>query len=221
MRTALCVAFVVLLTACASVRQELNPDLFYKRDMSLEVNGVAGPGAVVAPLTRVVNIKGKAAGNLDLLTITTCHREYSAELSGNDFKYTFTAVEGLEFDRFCPIEIGGFEKKQGRHSWGYIDFVTTAETLPATLRCNGEEIKGKTVTTCQSRFGLLQEIIFGEPVDVRPDKGCELPMPDDRMTFVFPLAKKKCVYAFVTWANPKRIHRLVTLGYESILIRGN
>ncbi len=209
-----------MLAACASgIDQKLSPDVFYKRDMSIDVNGVKGVGALVVPIAAQYRIQGESKGELDLFTLESCHREFSAEKLGRKFTYGFLPVQGLEGSG-CPIQLGGYEKKRGRHSWGLIDFEEPESTLPATLKCNGTQAKTNGVSVCQSRVDLIQAIVFDVEVDQAVAKDdCKLPTPKDSKTFIFPIKKRECAIVFREKQGQRRFHRLTTLGFEGILIR--
>lgn len=204
--------------------QGLDENMVYRRDAALKVNGVSADGTFVASRAPKYRIEISTKGNLDLLTITTCHREFSAEklrsgfFGKNRFEYEFIPVEGIEDVGGCPLAIGGYEAEKGRHSWAFVDFETPEATLPARVLCNGTDRQSRGVSICQSREGLLERIAFDVPVEVSPDPGCPLPPSIDKKLFEYPVNKGLCVYAFL--ARDGRFHRLTTIGYEGIVIRG-
>lgn len=230
----LILCFVLTFVSCSQNNFEsVSAEVFYKRDMILEVNGVKGEGVVVAPLSPSISFYVIARGDLDLFTFTTCHREETAEDAGNvsssqgswifkrtitkkrEVKSTFSPTP-IEAEGGCPILLGGYEQEKGRHSWGFVDFETPDAVLPATLSCNGSVIKSKGVSICQARAGLIQSIKFENQVKVSPEPGCELGKAAGDF-FEFPISKGQCVYAFMD--AEAKVHRLTTLGYEQILIR--
>lgn len=212
----------LLVAGCTTTVQKPNPDLFYKRDLKMKVNGVQGTGLLVVPRAEKYRVFGESSGKLDLLTLTSCHREHSSENEGLDFEYDYKPNPGIEDSDACPIKIEGNEKKKGRHSWGFIDFEGPDAILPATVQCNGSTSKANGVSACQSRADLIQVIEFDQEVRVWPDKGCELngkPGEQRGKRFEFKIRRGECVYAFLEAAGQGRWHRLTTLGYEAILIR--
>jgi len=199
--------------------QELDPKKVYKHDIKATINGVSGVGVLVVPKAHSYTITGESAGNLDLLTITTCHRDVSWSPNAKKFTYEYTPSESLEANKSCPMLIGGYDKK-GQHAWAMIDFETDEAKLPALLKCNGYGQTFNGVSICQSRFSLTQFIEFKTPVRVLPQKDCPMSEPLNGGTrFEFPIVKGYCVYAFMETAPEKRVHRLTTIGYESILLR--
>lgn len=222
--------FLSALAACISVPQKLDPKVFYKRDMQLKVNGHQGEGVVVAPHAAQYQVAVEAAGSLDLFTFTTCHREQTKENAGErgwfsdrtkrEFTFMPTTLESNEFS--CPAQLGGYERKKGRHSWGFIEFESPKLTLPALVNCNGSSHNARGVSVCQSKIGLIQEIVFSEPVLWSENNSCLKLESKDSKTFRFKMPKGSCVFRFLAKDGDKeKWHRLTTIGYEKILIREN
>ena len=220
-----------LYSCSAPASQKLDPDMIYKKDMVVTVDGVTSEGILVVPQKDIHNIHIKAQGDLDLFTFTTCHREEIAEDVSNvtetrgffrrkiekkrEVKLDYRPAK-IEKMGACPVQLGGYEEGKGRHSWGFIDFESPSTTLKGKLYCNGSESLGATVTACQSRAGLIQAIEFEEEVFVAPTEGCEIGYTKGTF-FKFQIKKGQCVYAFM---NKKlEVHRLTTLGYEIVPIR--
>lgn len=222
------IILALLLTGCITNQKNLDPDSFYKRDMKIVVNGMSGEGVMVVPKSSSYKIDVEAKGKLDLFTFTTCHREETKEAAwqdksifGNKNKVTvqYSPIPGLEDEGSCPLMLGGYEADKGRHSWAFIDFYTGMETLSAKIKCNGKIKTFLGVSTCQSRNGLIQEIAFDEPVEAgNPGGDCSMPKSDDKMSFKYPISEGLCVFAFMSKSGA--VHRLTTLGYSEILIRG-
>ena len=225
---------LAFLVSCSEipVNQTLNPDKFYRRDMIVSVDGHVSEGAIVVPSKEKHLFKIEARGDLDLFTLQTCHREWTKERAWNvetrrrlfwkrkiehkskvDFEYKPTRLE----KGYCPIQLGGFEKSKGRHSWAFIDFETPEAKLPAVVSCNGSEYNSRGVTVCQSKKGLKQLITFPVEVKVNPPAKCPLSKTEGKI-FKYNIPKGRCVFAFKE-KNGTRIHRLTTLDYEDILIR--
>lgn len=214
---------------CTSIPQRLDPDLFYKRDMEIRVNGHQGEGVLVIPRASSYNFDIKAQGKLDLFTLTTCHREQTKEHAGdkgwfknaNHRKFEFIPAP-LEADSLaCPVQLGGYERIKGRHSWAFIDFEHPNLSLPAFLNCNGAQYNTKGVSVCQSKTGLLQEIRFTEQVLWPQENTCIKLMSNDEKKFRFKMPKGQCIFRFVTKSGEERWHRMTTIGYQQILIRKN
>lgn len=218
---------VWILTGCVTSGQKLEPSVFYKRDMSIQVNGYQGVGAIVVPKAAAYQMEIAAETQMDLFTLQSCHREFTQSVAAPGWfakrkalKYEYRPVSELETSGSCALQLGGYDKATGRHSWGFIDFESDAETLPALIRCNGSEYNSRGVSACQSRKGLWQSITFAVEVVTSPDRSCDVMMAPDGKAFVYEMPKDVCVFAFMEKAKPNRIHRLTTLGYEDLVIRG-
>lgn len=218
----------LLLAGCATgPLQALSPTTFYKRDMIVTVAGITREGVIVVPRDTSYDFQVQARGTLDLFTMDTCHREQVIANAGQSglfgdkklVEFSYAPVRGLETSGSCPMRLGGYEKIQGRHSWAIIDFEDPATVLPANIKCNGEQYQSNGVTICQSKIGLIEEIIFPVEVFVSPTDACPMPLPADSKTFLFPMPAHECVYNFLEKTGANRQHRLTTVGYESVLVR--
>lgn len=205
----------------------MDPDKIYRRDMALKVNGRAAEGVIVIPRASSYSFEIEARGKLDLFTLQSCSRELiidapkSDGIFGKKTKLAFTVTpDDLEVQSACPFELAGYSKDTGKHSWAMVDFETPFERLPAKLNCNGVKIASGGVSLCQSRAGLIQRIEFAEDVVFSPDKDCEIPASKDNKVFEFPLRVGYCIYAFMTKKGEAKVHRLTTIGYEDIILRG-
>lgn len=225
------IACLLLLSSCASLvtEQVLDPKVYYRHDMKIEVNGEDARGIYVAPKADKYEIEITAPGKIDLLKVTSCHRQFSTEdvpdgwfRSGKYFKFNFEPMPGIEDVGSCMLKFEAYEAGvEGRHSSGLLEWQTPDEKLPALLRCNGEERGVKGVAICQSWEDLIQEIRFPVPVNIgTPLERCEIPIPDDRMNWEFQIPNRECTYNFQEVGEEGRFFRLQTIGYEQIAIRG-
>ena len=108
--------------------------------------------------------------------------------------------------------------KRGLHSWGFIDFEDIDHDLEARLLCNGKQSYPVGVSVCQSLNGLLQQISFPGEVNYAFSEECKMKTKDN-IVFDFEMTNGECVFLFRSKQN-KKLHRLTTLGYQEILIRG-
>lgn len=222
---------LLLLIACGSTPREdvvegVKQGVVYKRDMKICLNDKCAEGVMVAPKSDNYNFKVESYGNLDLFEFATCHREETTQEFATKKRWYghkgnrkasgwYEPVPGIETDGSCPAYFSGYDKK-GRHSWGFVDFVSERESLPAVLFCNGDKSPSNGVSVCQSREGLIQRIVFSEPVRKPPSKpGCSI--SGSGTEWVFKTPKGECVHLFQ--AKSGKLHRLTTLGYEAIIIR--
>lgn len=213
----------MVLSSCSSLPpQVLDPNVFYKRDIVVTVNDVDYQGVSVLPAADAYEMTVRPTGKMDLLLITTCHREgsFSPKSVGffkktNSFEYYYEPEPDIEGSGACPLRVDAFDRERGQHSWFFADFEGT-ETLPAIVSCNGttEEFNG--VSVCQSKAGLIQRIEFAQPVIVNPDSACPLPRMD-RNAFDYEISKGECVYAFMS--KDGEFHRHTSIGYEGVLVR--
>lgn len=221
---------LVLLSACTSVPQTLDPDKFYKRDLPFCVGtSSCYEGTTVLPRQDQyeLDIAPKGEANIDLLLVTTCHREDSFEKTSSGwfifqkksrFKYYYTPVKGIEDDGDCSLVMNTFEKDKGRHAWARIRFEHPKYQLPATLSCNGVTASVKGVSVCQSKAGLAQHIRFAEPVQIEWDKNCAIPKKAPDGSYELAITLGECGYTVRNQAG--QLHDLLTIGYEGVLVRG-
>ena len=222
-------AILLFLVACMPNPPEVEKDIFYRRDMEIEVNGYRGIGHLVIPFSSDgYEFEVEAKGDLDLFVFSNCHRVIPIEEAGGiinrkKVKLKYFQAAGIE-DEACPVNLEGYEVTKGRHSWGFVDFQEKNTALPAKVRCNGKEGAYKGVSTCQSQAGTVQEILFDVPVLSDWDEGCPRTFTMDDKKFKITLGKGLCKYAFLQKGMKQesdRVHRLTILGFEKIMIRKN
>ena len=211
--------FLLLFISCVSQpTQNLDPAIYYKRDLSTEVNGFKSNGALVVPRSDSYKIKARFPGEGDLVTIKTCHREEEREDLGRRETIYFTPNKGMEDNGMCFLEIAVYEVKKGRHAWSIIDFENEKFTLPALVKCNGSTWNSRGTTICQSKEGLIQRIEFSEPVEMSPAVECSpLPLSEDKTIIEYESPNRECTY--IIKGQSGNLHKLLTIGYEKLLIR--
>lgn len=218
----LCLGFF----SCASmVNQDLDPDTIYRRDIVVTINGEKFVGTGVPKKADKYEMEIKAKGVINMMTISTCHREVQMEYpdpswfqKGNVQKWTYVPVKGIEDVKGCMMEIGSFEKGKGRHGWAAIDFLNGFESVPATLQCDGVTRSVGPVSICQAKEGLVQKIIFDRRMKVAPDRDeCKVLRTIDEKTYTFQMPSEECTYYFGDIEG--KFHRLTLIGYKSILVR--
>lgn len=221
---------VVLLAVvgCSTVNDKLDKNVFYKRDAGAEINGRLYEGVVTAPFASSYDFTFYPKGNIDVLLIRTCHREYAAEkissgwLSKNKFRYTYNPVVGIEDSRVCPLRLDTYESaKEGRHSWLLVDFENPGYKLPYTLFCNGAATRVGGVGVCQAKEHTYQRVAFDEPVRIAPvaPDTCNPPVQKDANYQVYEIKATlgECLFHFDT--KDGRKGRLTTISYDGIAIR--
>lgn len=195
----------LFLSACAPMPvQSVVKGVAYKYDMLLNVDGIQRVGMLVATRIPSHSISIKSQGDLDLLSVESCHRETDTENAGTssffgiiknkrEFSFTYTPSPLIETTGACPLRINGFTQEEnsqadGQTSWGFIDFEDEDDTpenraslnppahMPGLMQCDGKPpYHSNGVTVCESKVGTLQRISFPNRVMVTPDPGCEIP----------------------------------------------
>ena len=215
----------LVLCSCTSVPQKLEPGLFYKRDVGIEINGRAFEGVVVVPRAAQYDMVLAPRGNIDLLLLRSCHREYSGEklspgwFGKNKFRYTYVPVTGLEDRGACPVRVDMYESTPGRHSWAFLDFEHPDYELAATLTCNGTVTRVNGVGVCQAKEHTIQRIRFEEPVQFAPPmpEGCAMPKKAEDGAYEWEASLGECLYHVRN--HTSALARLTVIGYEGVLVR--
>lgn len=198
--------------------QTLDPKLYLRMNLQMEVNGFKIQGMGVAPrnLGGAYVIKGKAPSDLALLTISSCGREDPIEKSDKEFVYTYSPNGKAEASG-CALYIEGLDKSKGRHTLGFVMFEDTLNySLQAKVYCGKAMVQAKGVALCQARETLVSEIQFDRPVEVEPEGEC--PAPEKLEGNLYRIATRKgwCSYVFSTIAGVPELLQLTTYGYEVI-----
>jgi len=220
---------ILSVSGCSTLNQQLDPEVYYKRDIGISVNGVEYAGTISVPKADSYDLVLKPKGDVDLLLIRTCHAEYSCEKSGcekkggglfskKEVRFVYTPVPGLEDIRVCPLRIDAYESKKGRHSWAFIDFEHPDYKVEATLKCNGYTSFLNGVGVCQGKKGTIQRIEFKEPIRFAPPKPSTCGVPYKMGNgYEFPVVVGECLYHFDTQSG--KLGRLTVVGYDGVLIR--
>ncbi len=225
------ILIALFISSCISIPDKIEDNTLYRRDMVVEINGKVFQGTATPPKSDIYAIHVYTKGELDLFTLETCHREDVTEKAWNiikrkglfrrkieiknELEFTFTPTEIEKTD--CPILLGGFEQKKGRHSWAFVDPQEDREPLTATSSCNGTIQQNPTVTACQTKAGLIQSIQFDMEVVGSCEDGCNLPKSTGKK-FEWATGKGRCACMFVVKGSD-RYHRLTTIGYDRVLLR--
>jgi hypothetical protein len=218
----------IMIVGCTTT-QKLDPEVYYKRDMTIKYDKNTRTGTMVLPLKNKYDLYIKSEGTLDLFTLTTCHRLITQEDAGGFFsprevKYTYVPDAPMELTFACPMQLAGYDK-DGQHSWGFVDIETADTTLPAKIKCNGEAYNANGASICQSKMGLIQSIEFDTEVVFSPEaqksefcKSIEYTTKDNK-EFIYKMPRRECAYNWMEKKNPHREHRLNTIGFESVIVR--
>jgi hypothetical protein len=189
-------------------------------------------GVGVLPYMEKYKMTIRNAGKLNFFAITTCHEEDTTEnpdkgiFKKNGKIYVeYTPTLERTKKQACPMYISAYNRKR-RHGFGIAVFEHPDYKLKSNLFCNGYENEYDGVSVCQSREGLIQKIVFDEPVKlVKPINGaadrkgdCPVIGEDYQKEYTFKIPSRECWYGFIG-KNSKQVHQLLTVGYEEIIIR--
>lgn len=225
--------FLFFLSGCAAGQSLTTPapipTTSFKYDLHGDVNGIPFNGVGVIPRAESYKINIKSDADMDLLTVTSCHRDESFQGSKpqwweqpkRSFTYVYTPSKGIEDEGSCLVRLGSYNKSGDPNAWGLLDFESPEATLPATQKCNGLTEKAKGASICQSRSGLIQDITFDGPVLVSDlaDQKCK-GTSKDKLTWEYVVPEGECVVDYMEIAKPHRIHRHSSVGFKQIQIRG-
>ena len=222
------------------VKQEMDPNTRYRRDMVVTANGKNFEGVGVVDPLPVNSFKVTARGDLNLFVRETCAGVITKESAwdvqpeesrgffdslfgsrkvegGRTVTFQYSPEKGLEDGLACPLILAGYDKG-GRHSQAFVDFKNPALfQISGRLGCNGKFRAFEGVDVCESKKGLYQVIEFDEAVMVSPDRGCEIGQPKGNR-FEFPVNRGDCVYIFKGVGND-RLARITMSGYDEIAVR--
>ena len=205
----------LLLTGCAGVSQKSTvgqPLWSYRADMGMMAGPSTFEGMGVTKLFGSIPIQVNSPVALDRLQVTTCARAEVYENVKNPFTFDYVPSP-RETDGLCPMYIEAYSKDQ-LTSWGFLGFRQT-ETLPAHIWCNGEGYTYAGLSVCQTKTGLEQQLDFKKPVKFIAEKSCNLTTSDNQSF----LAKPDKGFCRATFTAGGEYHRLIMLGYDSVLIR--
>lgn len=202
---------------CSPVGPILDVEKVYRYDLEVEYGkdkSFVGHGVI--PKADRYEFKFEWPGKAEILKFTTCHREEVLEFR-NDRRVEFEYVpKHVEQKGFCPILVGAYDTK-AQHAWAIIEIKPEDHNLEAFLNCNGENVKAKGVGTCQSKAGLFQRIAFDQPVSLYPVGECPELKGNNLGEYEFPMPKGVCTY--LASNSDGKMMRLVTIGYDEVLIR--
>ena len=125
------IVYAMALSACSSMPlPELSADINYQRDLKFDIEYWDSKkkswskkqhfvGVGVLRKTEKYRVTIYAIGKVDMITLSSCHREYKKAnpqkswwTKGTSFE--FTPVHHLESDKACHMDAGIYEKKKGR-----------------------------------------------------------------------------------------------------------
>lgn len=214
------------------------PLYVYRADLQVTVDKTTFDGVgVTSARSSEMDIDIVSQINLDRVEVETCAREDVCE-SGKPCNANFALDDGWfgtqgkhlvyhytpstdEAAGACPIYFRVYAKTD-LASWGFLAFRTTTgatpETLPAHMVCNGVPWKFSGHSMCQTKQGLLQRIVFDQPVDdFDLDKTCGAKQLDSK-TFQLRPQLGLCTGEFLSQG---KWHGLDLIGYDTVLVGGS
>ena len=230
----LAASFVLLFSGCATVDPEVPQiEALYQHELMVKVNGLAIRGFGVVPLADKYHVLVIPEGKIDRIIIRTCHRElvfdkpeqgfWNRLTQNNVFTTEITRTPDIEDVASCAMEIDVYEERKKRSGWAVVDFEDRRPevSLPFHVKCNGDSYSfARGVGVCQSAIGLVQQVIFTEPV-LAESVDCPGVFSDKaEAVWFFQMPKGKCTVYFGArrkHANGMRMKaRLNLLGYTHV-----
>ena len=226
---------IIMLAGCtlfpSEPKQKLNPLVYYKNDMCFSYGDGSFCGVGVIPQEDKTRLRINTKNDIDKFILTTCHREVDTDNpdKGLRRKNGIVNVEidpTVEKNRACPYYFGSFNR-EGKHSWGIVAIKSAAYQLKAKAFCNGETSSIEGVFICQSKEGLMQKIVFDEPVIItkpvngpaeRKDDCPVLSVSENKKVLEYINPSRECLYGIIG-KESKKAMQLYTVGYEELITR--
>jgi hypothetical protein len=228
-------SLLAMSVGCATMQPPLDPKIYYKHDMVMNIDGTDYLGVAVAPRSDHHKIVITSQEDMDLLQISSCAEDFdisnaikNSGIGGWLFpKRSFTfnySPNAVERQPGCLLKIQGLNKAEGRHSWAFIQWMDPKFNLPAIVSCNNAaDFKTNGTTICQNLQHLIMRISFDTPVLLSSKVLDRCKLPDaattDSLHWQFQVANRECIYEFMEQKEPFRRHVLTTVGYEAVPIR--
>ena len=226
---------LLALNSCAlfepEQREKLDPAIYYKNDICFEFENKKFCGVGVIPSKNIIKLKINTKNNIENLMMTTCHREISTKdpdkgLLGRNGVVKLTLRPTIEIQKsVCPFYFASFAR-DGKHAWGMLVVKDPRYRLNATSLCNGDFKKESGVSICESKQGLIQRIVFNEPiVMITPTNGVaqrkepcpKLDLSNNDRTIEYKTPNRDCVYGIIG-KESKEMFILYTIGYEQVKV---
>lgn len=208
-----------LFFSCSNLPQKLSPEVFYNYD--LQINNVKGAGTI--PFAERYTFDITAPADMDLLSITTCHREFYDQPKAKTYSYAYTPL--VEKNRFCPVYFSAYNR-EGRTSFGMVLPEDPKRTQKATLQCNGKINSPVGTAVCESKAGLITILTFPAGMKTLPPvtgpstrtEPCPPMAEGIRQVYEFHHPARECIYRFENASNGARFV-LYSIGHEQIIVR--
>lgn len=188
--------------------------------MRFEVDGKKFSGTGTVTRKSSLNLTYYPPNGTLQFTINTCHREVylPRPQGGAAVKYTYVPAMYLENLGSCLVTATAITENGETHVSILELHQGLEETLPATVKCNGEVRDVVGADLCQANAtdgGKIQRIEFPTEVVYAEQAGCakfqKVPVG---IAYEWAISPGLCVYKFMD--KDKRKFRLTTYGYTSI-----
>lgn len=199
-----------------------NPNSFYRRDLSVTVDGLTYPGYGVLPVKDSYQFEAKTKHDMDRFSYTNCHKQVVEEKvdgvsmfsKSAKYKFTFKRQTPVEQTDPCPLQLVA-SADGNEHSWAFFDFQDSTYQLKAHLECDGWQADYHGVSVCQSRAGLTQLLRFDSEV-MQADE-LDAFKSSDQKTFIFQMPRGMQVRVFCS--KDRKCHRITLIGYDEAWLR--
>ncbi len=226
---------ILLSIGCSGLQSASVPVLspiVNKLDMYGTINGYPFSGVGVVPAAAKYDMRISSNADINLLTVQTCHRNFSAEdvittgwfNSRRGFNYVWVPTPGIEDTYSCLIRIGSYNKSVGgQNAWAVVDIASPDLTLPAMNLCDGVQGQSHGASICQTKSGLIERLVFESPVVIAAGAltpECRGTLLPGGKIWEYVMALGECVVRFMEIQKPHRMHRHTTEGYNNVIYRG-
>lgn len=192
-------------------------------------------GTGVLPNLPTYKLTVNSHAKINFFTMKSCHEEVTSENPNKGiFKkkdtYFLEYTPTIERGKACPLFFGAYSKRR-KFGSGLIVFEDSEYQLPATIYCNGYTIESNGISLCHAREGLIQKIVFQEPVLLGEAVNGPLerlkwmgkcpPLElskDGKSVKLYKMPPGECIYNF-GGVNSKKLHKLYTSGYNGIILK--
>lgn len=212
------IILLVFIMGCSRIVQKIDTVTNYSKDVPFYVNGIPFRGVGVTKKSDKYQIDIRYPyGEVNVLTLRTCHREIKLETETNKASYTFVPSD-VEKEDECELEISVFDKKS-RNGWGLLQFERDNAKLTANVECNGDNVLAKGIYICQGKIQTIQRISFLNDVTlaIAPEDVSRCSIDGSGRQYTFTISPGFCYYTFQDAKGDYL--ELTVYGYQNFIIR--
>lgn len=236
----LALSFLIGLTACAGLTTAPQPSSqrVERLDLKVAINGKTYLGWGVVPAASKYDVTVYPSASNNRIQWRTCDREnvidknddsggWLSDLFGSSspssYSFSFVPDPSLDQKHHCPLEIDVVNADKNANGFAVFEFKDKRPeyTVGASLTCNGVAIPGLIgVGMCESAVGLMQRIVFDQPVqfgDPEPQCNTMKDIEGKHLVFEFAMPLDKCQFNFRS--KDQKSFRLFTHGYNDVPVR--